>query len=56
MKAHCMRCGEQKEMKDEKLAKTKNGRSMMKGVCVDCGTKMCKFMPKDSSEEMKKAA
>lgn len=36
----CMKCQEQKEMKNAKAGKMKNGRDCVKGVCPDCGTKM----------------
>ena len=41
--ARCMKCKEQKEMKDAKADVLKNGRDCVRGVCPDCGTKMCRL-------------
>jgi len=43
VKGRCMRCREQREMKDAKQTKMKNGRDAVKGVCIKCGTKMFKI-------------
>jgi len=40
MKARCMRCRAQMEMKDMIQTKTKRGVPMIKGICVKCGCKM----------------
>jgi hypothetical protein len=45
MTARCMKCGEDREMKNTEETKTSNGRRMMKGICSVCGTKMSKFLP-----------
>lgn len=49
IEGRCMKCGEQKPMKDEEIIemKGKGGtkRRAAKGVCPDCGTKMYKFLP-----------
>lgn len=42
--AHCMKCKEKKTMVDPVKTKTKNGRTMYKGKCPDCGTTMCLFV------------
>jgi len=39
----CMKCREQKVMKDAKQTKMKNGRDAVKGVCPTCGTGMFKI-------------
>lgn len=44
MDGMCMRCKTKKEMKNVKKTKSKNGRNMVKGECVKCGTKMSKFI------------
>jgi len=44
MIGYCVKCRKKMEMKNAKSTKTKNGRTMMKGVCNKCGTGMCKFM------------
>ncbi|PIT97243.1 hypothetical protein COT77_02650 [Candidatus Berkelbacteria bacterium CG10_big_fil_rev_8_21_14_0_10_41_12] len=51
MTARCMRCKENKEMKDIEEVPMKNGGTMAKGVCVDCGCKMCKFLGKKKEKE-----
>jgi len=40
MKAYCMKCRKEREMKDAKAVKMKNGRPATKGLCSTCGTKM----------------
>ena len=42
--AQCLKCKEKKTMKDPQKTKTKNGRTMIKGTCPDCGTTMCLFV------------
>ena len=44
MNAFCVSCKEKREMSNAKNAVAKNGRHMMRGECVNCGTKMCKFV------------
>ncbi len=41
---YCVKCKKKVTMKDAKLTKTKNGRSMQKGKCGACGTTVCKFV------------
>jgi len=43
---YCVKCKAKSGMKDTKVETTKNGRNMMKGICVKCGTKMCRILPK----------
>jgi len=38
-----MKCQDQREMKDPKQVKLKNGRDAVKGTCPKCGTKMFKM-------------
>jgi uncharacterized protein DUF5679 len=40
MQARCMKCKEQREIKDPKQITMKNGRPATEGVCPVCGTKM----------------
>jgi len=40
MKAYCMKCRKEREMKDAKAVKMKNGKPATKGLCSICGTKM----------------
>lgn len=41
---YCVSCKRKSTMKNCKNKKTKNGRNMVAGVCVKCGTKMAKFV------------
>ena len=47
MKAQCMRCKTQREMKNEKKVTMKNGMKAMSGLCSKCGTKMFKIVGKE---------
>ena len=40
MKGYCMKCRNEREMKDTKAVKMKNGKPATKGICAACGTKM----------------
>jgi Zn finger protein HypA/HybF involved in hydrogenase expression len=40
MQARCMKCKEQREMKNPKQITMKNGRPATEGVCPVCGTRM----------------
>ncbi len=46
MTGYCMKCKSNKEMQNEEKVITKNNNSMVKGICKDCGTKMCLFQKK----------
>lgn len=41
---YCVKCKAKSSMAAPKLATAKNGRKMMTGTCVKCGTKMVKFV------------
>ena len=43
IEAYCMKCKGKKIMKDPKDGLTKNGKPIVKGVCPDCGTVICKI-------------
>lgn len=45
--ARCMKCREQKEIKDLQIITTKNNRNAATGICPICGTKLFRFLPKD---------
>ena len=47
----CMRCKENREMKDHKIEKTQRGTFMAKGTCTVCGTKMAKIMSAVQAKE-----
>lgn len=51
MEGRCMKCKENKKMKDVKMTQTSRGGYMAKGVCEVCGTGMCKIMSKDNAEK-----
>jgi predicted RNA-binding Zn-ribbon protein involved in translation (DUF1610 family) len=42
----CMKCRKIVEICDEKETITKNKRRMLKGVCPECGTVVCKILGK----------
>lgn len=43
-KAYCVKCKKMQDISSPKKVKSKNGRSMLKGICSKCGTKMNKFI------------
>ena len=43
---YCVKCKKQTKTKDEYKTKTSNGKDILKGVCVECGTTKNKFLPK----------
>jgi len=49
VQGRCMRCKEQKEMKNAKIVKTAKGGYMAKGNC-ECGCSMCAMVSKDKAE------
>lgn len=44
MTGYCMKCKKMQPMIDCKKSVSSNGRTMMKGACKVCGTKMNKFI------------
>lgn len=54
MEARCMRCKENREMKDMDIVTTARGGFMAKGKCSVCGCGMCKILSKDQAEKLKK--
>lgn len=51
MQARCMKCKEQKEMKDAQIVLTARGGYMAKGSCKVCGCGMCKILSKADAEK-----
>lgn len=47
---YCVRCKAKKEIKNPEEITMKNGRRALTGVCLDCGTKMFKFLPKKKND------
>ncbi|MCL2606465.1 MAG: DUF5679 domain-containing protein [Coriobacteriia bacterium] len=43
--AYCVKCKAKREMNDAKEETMKNGRPILKGLCAECGTKICKILP-----------
>jgi RNase P subunit RPR2 len=44
MTAYCMKCKQEREIKNSEKVKMSNGRNAVKGICSTCGTKMFKFV------------
>lgn len=44
--ARCMKCKENRDMKDASEVTMKNGRKAMKGSCTVCGTNMFRILGK----------
>jgi hypothetical protein len=43
---YCVKCKQNKEMKDESESMNSRGVNMAKGYCPICGTKMCRMLGK----------
>ncbi|MFA5174127.1 MAG: DUF5679 domain-containing protein [Candidatus Pacearchaeota archaeon] len=54
LEGRCMRCKENREMKDVKIEPTKRGTFMARGKCVKCNTNMAKILSKEQAAQMKK--
>lgn len=54
MQGYCVKCKATREMKDLTYTKASNGRTMAKGTCPVCGTKMNKFLSKEEAEKHEK--
>lgn len=52
MDGFCVKCRETRAMKDVSYTKTRNGRTMAKGICPVCGSKMNKFLSKDEAQQV----
>jgi DNA-directed RNA polymerase subunit RPC12/RpoP len=46
MDARCMRCRKQVEIKNGAETKTSKGLRIVKGVCPNCSTKVCRILGK----------
>lgn len=44
-KMYCLKCKAHTDTKDAHRATSKNGRPLMKGICMDCGAKKSRFLP-----------
>ena len=54
LEGRCMKCKENKAMKDFRMEKTQRGTFMAKGKCTECGTNMAKILSAAQAEEYKK--
>ena len=60
IKSFCLKCRQNKNIKDIEVKTSKNNRQMLSGVCMDCNTKTCKFLKREKTninnkeEELKK--
>ena len=50
IEGRCMKCKENKEMKDAQMTMTSRGGFMAKGKCSTCGCGMCRIMSKANAE------
>ena len=48
IKAYCMKCRAERAVQNPQTITTKNGRPAVQGICPVCGTKMYKFLPRDT--------
>ena len=44
MLSYCLKCRKNAESKNQKVAKTKNGRMMLTSNCAVCGSKKSRFI------------
>lgn len=45
---YCVKCREKKQVANGEVKETENGRKMVQGTCPTCGTKVTRFLPKDT--------
>ena len=55
IEGRCMRCKEQKPMKDAQLTITSRGGCMAKGKCSSCDCGMCRILSKADADKAIKA-
>jgi predicted nucleic acid-binding Zn-ribbon protein len=48
IKAYCMKCKAERVVSNVQIVTMKNGRPAANGQCPVCGTKMFKFLPKNT--------
>ncbi|MFQ6016012.1 MAG: DUF5679 domain-containing protein [Anaerolineae bacterium] len=46
MEAYCIKCKAKREMRNAREVMLKGGRPALRGECVQCGTKLTRFLPK----------
>lgn len=47
----CMKCGEDRQMKEARIEQTSRGGYMAKGKCSVCQTNMARILSKDNAEK-----
>ncbi len=52
IEARCMKCKENRTMKDAQMTMTARGGYMAKGKCSTCGCGMCRIMSKDDADKV----
>ncbi len=45
---YCVKCREKKHIANGEVKETENGRKMAQGTCPTCGTKVTRFLPKET--------
>jgi len=53
MEGYCVLCKQKQTMEKAQEKKTSNGRSMMSGICKQCGTKMNVFIASGGKSKSK---
>ncbi|MBI4116112.1 hypothetical protein HY449_00025 [Candidatus Pacearchaeota archaeon] len=51
LEGRCMKCKENREMKNLKLEKTKRGTFLARGTCAKCGTNMAKILSAEQAKQ-----
>ena len=50
MLSYCLKCRKNAESKNQKVAKTKNGRMMLTSNCAVCGSKKSRFIKEQEAK------
>ena len=50
MLSYCLKCRKNTESKNQKVAKTKNGRMMLTSNCAVCGSKKSRFIKEQEAK------
>ena len=54
LEGRCMRCKENREMKEVKMDKTTRGTFMARGKCTKCNTNMAKILSAEQAKQYHK--
>lgn len=52
MKCYCVKCKRKTETVDMELFSLKNNSQMLKGICLNCGSKKSTFIKKENINEI----